>query len=242
MADTPVHGSENSEPAAALPWERLVTDGHVRAARFRWILPWLISIGIVLIISGFIVRSLPLFSYHYKDRDAFGKAAVTEIQKTAKDAFSQLVAPKIKSNDVLKRIPPAKELPKVAKFFLAELNRSGNLPSKGIQIARVDPKTFWSKAWPLTSLIATEADGIKVVGAIVLPNDTSLTETAGGYFYGQPEQSPTVVRWLGVFKKKENRWVMISIKAEGFVTVPGYEFAPIEDIPLSIKPVLPAKE
>jgi hypothetical protein len=231
-----------SEPKPVLAWESLVTDGHVRAARFRWILPWLIAIGIGLILSGFVVRSLPIFSYHHKDRDTLGRQAVIDIQKPAIDALSQLIAPKIKSDDSLKLIPPAKELPKVVKVFLDELNRSGNLPAEGIQIAHVDPKIFWSKEWPLTKLIATEADGVKVVGAVVLPNEAAAARSTDSFFYSQPEQSPTVVRWLGVFKKKDTRWVLISIKADGFVTVPGYEAAPIADIPLSIKPVLPVQE
>src|SRR5262245_46907197 len=109
------------EPAA---WERLVTDGHVRAARWRWIQPWLIALGVALILTGAYAQYGIRFPQAANDRRARLAAAVAEIRNPASRILGRMPGIPNVPADKLGSLLPYAQLEQTADAILTSLDQS----------------------------------------------------------------------------------------------------------------------
>ncbi len=212
------------EPSG-LPWESLVTDGHVRAARLRAVQPALITLAIFAVLLGFylalIVREKTAGGYVPAmqaggDPGAPVRAAVAGLPPLqVLPAEGRTLAP-------FKQIGEA-----VIPALLDELNRSGRLGTQAIHVASLSTEDFWRKPWPHDALVSTGEGDVRLVGAVA---------NQGSAYYVNG------TRWLGVFSKRHGEWRFLSAAMPGFSIAAGQPATPLENIPLTLKPVLPAEE
>jgi hypothetical protein len=216
-----------SQQTDALPWESLVTEGHVRAGRLRRAGPRIISTGVLLLILGFGLghKGLQLepSAVLPNTRGALLSADVEAIQAPAVHAFDNLPLPQVTRKEA-NALAPASQLPQVVSAILASLNKTGTLPEGQIKFSHLTAQAFWTQPWPHTVLAATGADDINVIGAVV---NTGTVD------------APYIGRWLGVFRKVGDTWQYASLAGAGFLVVPGYPSVQAGDIPVTLQPVLP---
>jgi hypothetical protein len=219
--------SKPAQPADALSWEALVTDGHVRAERLRRAGPRIIATGVLLLLVGFWLghtglRLVPA-AVLPDARNALLSADMEAVQAPATHAFDNLPLPQVMRKEA-NSLAPASQLPQVVAATLASLNKTGSLPDSQIKFSHLTPQAFWTQPWPHTVLAATGADDITLVGAIV---NTGTVD------------APYIARWLGVFRKVGSTWQYASLTGTGFLIVPGYPSVQAGDIPMTLQAVLP---
>jgi hypothetical protein len=214
-------GSETNE---GLAWEQLVTEGHVRAARLRWMQPWLVTIGAGFLVIGFYLAagvSVPVASVSATDELA---SEVSAAQKPVIAAINSL--PKLQFGDgAAPQLVAAGEVgAALIPLILEELKKTNRLPSDQIEIAITPVNEFWRKEWPHDKLIATGNDSVKLVGAVV---------NAGGETYITPR------RWLGIFRKASGKWQYATADGGEFIEIGNQPHVAPEAIPITLASVLP---
>jgi hypothetical protein len=210
------------EPPRLL-WEALVTDGHVRAARLRWIEPWLIGLGVLLILGGICMSALILPKPAPDDRGVRIAAELGKVQAGAIAAMNGL-APVPVPSDRLANPVSASQISRVSAAILDDLNGSGYLPTDKLNMNVVDADTFWHHQWFFSSLNVTSSGETTLVGAVV--NEGT-------------QDSPQLTHWLGVFRRRNGHWEAVSIAAPGFYIDPTLHSTTADRIPLTLKSVLP---
>jgi hypothetical protein len=213
-------GDEDGEPGR---WRELITEGHVRAARLRRLQPSFVTIGLGAMLIGFFLAA----NFQPKESLDRGEPTADTIVAAAKrpaiQAMANLPALTIQGDDI-KPLVASSEASQLAATILAGLASTGSLPHDPPPMKPMTPADFWSGDWPIDALPVTETRNLKLVGAIF------KTPVQGVY---QP------VRWIGVFEKRGGQWKFLSLKAPGFFVIAGQPTAKAEDIPVTLRPLLP---
>ncbi len=203
-----------------LPWEQLVTEGHVRAARLREAQPRLISIAIALIVLGAALQfTMPAPVAPSQDvlirqqTDALFAPAIRAVSNLPVGAISPDDRKDVEAHDDLTE--------HVTGLILDSLNRTGRLPDR-LRRVEVDPRAFWRQPWPYSKAVVTENDDLKLVGSMVKVGT---------------KPQPDLQRWLGIYRRRNGHWQYASLAADNFYsTGPS---ARVRDIALDLAPLLP---
>ncbi len=209
------------ESAPPLAWESLVTDGHVRAARLRWLQPWLYGLGLLALLAGMWMFGQIKPHAAVNNRDDRLYAQVAAAQRKALIAFNGLAQPTIREED-LPKVLTGERIKAGIEAIRVELNRSDALPGKDqLPIQLESPSEFWRKPWPIDRFVATGKGDVKIVGVI-----------------GRSDDSAERGRWMGVYRKRGGTWSLVSVVGEGFENFSDYPAVSITDIPITLKPLL----
>ncbi len=205
-------------------WEALVTDGHVRAARFRLIAIPLVILGLVCVVlaappGGLFFAPFPTPALDELSQNFRERAAEPVLQK-----FGQL-QPVSVTPEQIKTLAPASELADVTSLILKSLRSTDALP-KDIPIQDVPADAFWSFNWPATAIVHVSKGDIHAFGAIVTPP--------------ADQQSPyPAVRWLAIFKKQDGKWQNVAVTwGDTFFVPPGTVQVPPNQIPVTLRSLM----
>jgi hypothetical protein len=214
-----------TERAETFGWELLVTDGHVRAARVRRLRPRLIAASAVLLLAGWWLLEVADPPKAENDRASVLTEAVERNRLPATIAFGGLPAPRVGISR-LKELPLADTLPAMQGRILTELDRADRVPTD-LKIREVDPSVFWRVPWKAGEMVTTGNRGARLVGGLVNA--------------GNPD-FPIAARWLAAFREQDDRWTAVTIQGPDFVEPPGTPAVAIEEIPITLRPLLKTKE
>ena len=216
-------------PMRPMLWELLVTDGHVRAARLRYLAPFGILAGVLLFALGWFVLSTgPSSQQFYSNSDFIMRQRADEARQPVLNTFAQVPALSVSSDEVPHLVPES-ALPDVYKAV-----RDGMAAGKPpVDLSIVKAKSageFWSWAWPHDRLISLDQGDLRAFGAVVFSK-------------GQPGQSyPGPVRWLAIFRRFPSGWDDVAIQANGFTAPAGEKTAAPADLVLSLRKLMDLRE
>ena len=208
-----------------LPWEQLVTEGHVRAARLRRVQPVLIGIATALIIVG-VLLMLTIKPPQVENNRAKTLSTYVERQQwRVLEAFSGLPQPRLMPSEVANLVPGQAVLT-IHKESLAGLNRTGDFPPQTL-VQEVEPSAFWRAPWPKNKLIRIGKGDTYLLGGLI---------NAGAEDYPQPR------RIIVIYRRHGQDWSAVTVIAPDFAALPDTPRAPIESFPITLKPIIKLKE
>lgn len=213
-----------------LAWELLVTDGHVRAARVRWMQPWLVALALIFIFLSIYLALVVHPTAHDSGLSESGGAEDAGVRLRDRVAATERLLPSLGvAQEEGRTLPLLSDVgPHVVTPLLAELNRSGRLGNGDLPVATRSIDDFWRKPWPHdASLVGAGSGDVRLVGAVI--NRGNAAFVSGG-------------RWLGIFRKRHGEWQVASAEDAGFLPATGYPATALEAIPLTLRPVLPQVE
>ncbi|MCR2832397.1 hypothetical protein [Parerythrobacter lacustris] len=175
-------------------WELLVTEGHVRAARWRKALPVLLGAAIGTIVLGAVLaRSLPESQSSHRVYDA--KATFAAAQRNAVSAFLQNNAEAIANlpSQTEEALTPD-DLQMSLVAALENLNQNESLPAA---VTVENAENFWQANWPANTIHAVEDGRTILVGAYV-----NVAYQVPGY-----NAPPELRRSFWIFRRPEASWI-----------------------------------
>jgi hypothetical protein len=184
-------------------WELLVTHGHVRAARWRNAVPYVLSAGMAAVIFGVAVNSFvpeAVSSSRVMDaKNAFAAERRSAIATFLQDK-GQITTPPDNAEGAFTREAASRSV--IA--LMQSLNGTGRLPEN---VITESPEAFWEAAWQPGAIHAVRTDRTILVGYIV---DESLRE-------GANEQAPPFLqRSYGLFRRNaERQWAYYCLQIIG---------------------------
>jgi hypothetical protein len=208
----------------AMAWEELVTAGHVRAARFRHLQPWLFGLGLALIFLGYALMSLVHPPAAGSRAAETLSAEVERLTRPSQAAFVLMPQPVLKAGE-LPKLPSAEDVKRVHDLITTELDHNDKLPT--FRRVDVDATAFWRGAWPHDRYIVTERSKLKLVGVIF---------NAGAPDFPQP------YRWLSVYRKTDGAWQNVAIEGGDFVAMRGQTSASPRSIARTLAPLTKIQE
>lgn len=209
-----------------LQWELLVTDGHVRAARWRNAVLWMFAVAVLAIVAG-IAITLFLPKPTPSTRVAEAKAAYVASERAAVSRFLQehtnVTAPIANADRAFKREDAATSIKAIGEA----LNASGRVPET-VSVQR--SQDFWSSPWEAGKFHAIEDGRTIFVGAFV---DVGMRAARG-----QPQ--PVLQRTFGLFRKGANgKWTFHCLQMFGAAPCEGQGLDP-STIPETMRGIIPA--
>lgn len=174
-------------------WELLVTDGHVRAARWRAGAKFITGIGATLIILGFI----GIWLTPQNNPVSRIAQAKQELVNARQNALTKFMAGK----GAPPRPLPANAANATAMNnaesliagLLESLNRNNTLPP---EIKSIDPETFWTGNWTPGAVAAVTSGRTILIGFYVTPPRPA----------GQAQAPPPVLgRMFGLFRRAPDK-------------------------------------
>lgn len=198
-------------------WEQLVTEGHVRAARWRNAFPWLFAGAVAAVVCGIgMLLALPV--RQPSTRVAEAKAAYAAEQRTAVARFLQDKGAIAGAPAQIEAVPAPDAAEARIAEVLAALNAGGKLPA---HVVAQKPEAFWRGDWQADQLHA------------VTDGNTILT----GAFVAAP---PMVQRAYGLFRRNDAgawRYYCLAVQGAQYCGQPDVEPAAI---PATLRGLLPA--
>jgi hypothetical protein len=174
-------------------WEWLVTEGHVRAARWRNIALPMAVIGIAAILIGAFFSTL-LPSAALSTQVAESKAVHVNAQRAAIIAFLQQMEAQPETPENADALPTLADGSAHITEVLAALNETGRLP-RGIET--VNREAFWGDGWQAGTVYSLRQDRTILIGQLInLARPVPDAETP-------PE--PIVVRQIMLLRRGEDR-------------------------------------
>jgi hypothetical protein len=173
-------------------WELLVTQGHVRAARWRNAVPCVLSAGIAAVILGVAVSSfLPEAASSTRVMEA--KNAFAAERRLAIATFLQdkgrITTPPENAEASFTREAASNSI----QALMHSLNATGRLPEN---VITQRPDEFWAGAWQNSAIHAVRSDRTVLVGYFV---DQMARD-------GANEQArPMLQRAYGLFRRNAQR-------------------------------------
>lgn len=209
-------------------WELLVTQGHIRAARWRNAVPFLFWGALAAIILGVILAwslpdSLP------STRVSEAKSAYADAQRRAVSAFLQERGAAFSQPPQLAIPAPAPDAAQAtATAALDALGRTGRLPDT---VTRQTPEAFWRGDWQANSVHAVEDGRNILIGYYV---------DAASRFPGY-RSPPQVRRVFGLFRRDDaGAWQPYCLAVQGAQPCTQPAIYPAS-IPATMRGLLPAQ-
>lgn len=174
-------------------WEWLVTEGHVRAARWRNIALPLAIVGVAAILVGtFFSNVLPPAALSTQVADS--KAAHVNAQRAAIIAFMQQMEAPLQTPENVDALPALADGSARFAEVLAALNETGRLPR---DVETVNREAFWGDTWQAGTVYGLRQDRTILIGQLVnLARPVPDAETP-------PE--PIVVRQIVLLRRGDDR-------------------------------------
>ena len=191
-------------------WEQFVTDGHVRAARLRYIAIPLVIIGVILILLARPPAGLLFVTTDYSTDGArlFSGFPINFQDRAAVPVIARLKPPPLKLQpDVIKQLAPASELDDVGKMILDSLKANNSPLPKDLPIKDVSAEDFWAFNWSSTDIVHFQKDNFHVFGAMVTPPPPK-----SGYV--NMYAGVDAVRWVAIFRQDAGQWRFATIADE----------------------------
>lgn len=174
-------------------WEWLVTEGHVRAARWRNIALPMAVIGIAAILVGAFFSTL-LPSAALSTQVAESKAVHVNAQRAAIIAFLQQMEAPPQTPETADALPALADGSARFAEVLVALNETGRLPR---EIESVNREAFWGDGWQAGTVYGLRQDRTILIGQLInLARPVPDAEM-------QPE--PIVVRQIMLLRRGEDR-------------------------------------
>ena len=145
-------------------WGLLVTEGHVRAARWRYAVPWLLALATACVILGLLIAAiLPTAERSSSVADA--KAKHSASQHSAINAFMADAGAMGEEGLANADSAPSPEAATAnVAAALEALNSQGRLPDS---TTTQKPAAFWGEAWTPGTVYAVREDRTVLLGQIV---------------------------------------------------------------------------
>jgi hypothetical protein len=243
------HWSAATTASSFLPWEFLVTDGHVLGARLRRIAPWLIGTGIFLILAAVLLpttgQSSPwewtfaFSSSHIEEqRAAYMQPVIERLEKTPTQEFTYQ-----------QRIDlaPVEEIPAAIEAILQSLKSGGGLYSPKLYLKEIPSSTFWSWEWTPQEQSADapveaphpNSDG-KIPNYIYVAKGSEETYALGAFArreieYSNGGKDTKAVRWVAIVRKFPDGWKLVSLNWGDFYLATSGSSATLSEIPTSLR-------
>lgn len=204
-------------------WELLVTDGHVRAARWRNAAPGIFVGAVVAILAGVLLGTLAPERV-LSTRVSEAKEALADRQRTVVSSFMERAG---EIDDVPARAGMA-ATPEAAATHIAavvtSLNANGRLPA----VQEVErPEVFWRGAWEPGRLHAMRRDRTVILGQYV------------AVIPGNVRQPPVLARQYVVVRRgSDGGWRSYCLAVAGDAPCDGERLDPAS-IPATLRPFLP---
>lgn len=173
-------------------WEKIVTDGHVMAARIRSLTPRAGLIASLLMLLGAITVMYAYTMAPPKSDLAKRNGPALEYLNKAEEVVDAMQAQAFNEQDI-ESIPPYAEVDKVVETITKALDSDNEMPStlsKVLQVVTV--KDFFGGKWPLGKIVYVRKDNDIFIGAWISA-------------YNRPR------RWMSLFKKFDNKWEAVAI-------------------------------
>lgn len=215
-------------------WELLVTDGHVRAARWRSSAKFITGIGAALIILGFVgVWLTP--QNNPVSRIAQAKQDMVIARQNALTKFmAGKGAPPRPLPANAANATAINAAPGLIAGLLDSLNRTNALPPA---VRSVDRETFWGGNWTPGAVIAVASDRTILIGFYV--NRAFAAQRP----FGQAQAPPPVLgRVFGLFRRSADNkpgWTFYCLTVPQAVCVGGETVLPAV-LPATLRELTPA--
>lgn len=207
-------------------WQLLVTEGHVRAARWRNVVPFVFSAAVIAVALGVAVTAiLPKSQPSAKVADA--QNALVAEQRSAIVAFLQdkglvEIVPANAERSLTRETVPAS----IAALFQS-LNTTGRLPES---IVVQNAEEFWQGAWQPGAIYAVQEGRTVLIGYFV--------DSAMRYPGYRPQ--PMLRRAYGILRRgQERQWAFYCLQIAGAQPCDEQPVDP-SMIPATMRDVLPA--
>lgn len=213
-------------------WEKLITDGHVRAARFRLVAIPFFIIGLILLYFS-LPKAIEAFKSSPHLNSLRPKQADINIRlHRPVIAKLQAIPPLSITQAEFQNIAPAEELSTVTKLIVDRLNSSASLP-KDLPLRQLPPEDFWSAQWPVTEISYTSTENAYAFGAVVR---VTLPAAAG--------QRERIVarRWIAIFHRTDKTWSTATLRLPDFYTPSASEVVQPERIPVTLRSLMNIEE
>lgn len=184
-------------------WELLVTQGHVRAARWRNAVPYVLSAGMAAVIFGVAVNSFvpeAVSSSRVMDaKNAFAAERRSAIATFLQDK-GQITTPPDNAEGAFTREAANARV----AALVQSLNATGRLPEN---VITQRPEAFWEGDWTPGAIHAVRTDRTILIGYVL---DEALRE-------GADEQVPPVLRRAyGLIRRNaERQWAYFCLQIIG---------------------------
>jgi hypothetical protein len=188
-------------------WERLVTEGHVRAARWRAAVKFVVVLAVCLIVVGLAgIRIVP--AVQSASRIVQAKQELVTARQRALTAFiaDKGAPPTTLPVDAANAIRPD-QVGDAIEQLLGSLKMSNALPQ---EIKSLDPKIFWSGEWTPGAIAAVGGGSSILIGFYVNaaplrpPIGPRVGPQAGNAPVEQPR--PQLFRVFGLFHRSNESW------------------------------------
>lgn len=175
-------------------WELLVTQGHVRAARWRNAVPYVLSAGMAAVIFGVAVNSFvpeAVSSSRVMDaKNAFAAERRLAIATFLQDK-GQITTPPENAEGAFTREAASRSV----AALVQSLNATGRIPEN---VITQRPEAFWKGDWTPGAIQAVRADRTILIGYVV---DEAFREGA------DEQASPVLQRAYGLIRRNaERQW------------------------------------
>ncbi|MGB8362970.1 MAG: hypothetical protein ACLQUZ_05150 [Rhizomicrobium sp.] len=213
-----------------------MTEGHVRAARWRAVAPFIIGAGVALIVLGLIgIRLLPETTT--TSHVAQAKQELVAAQQNALAVFmaDKGAPPQVLPADAVNAIAPSTALTTIDSL-LAELNASGTLPP---ETKSMEPEVFWSGNWTPGTVAAVTGERTILIGFYV--NLTAAYQSFGRARGEMP--TPQLARVFGLFRRSPNSgntWAFYCLSVPGASPCGRGETIYPGSIPATLRELTPA--
>ena len=207
-----------------MPWELLVTDGHVRAARLRGIAtPFLIA-ATAFLAAGISWRLYgPQLLWSAVSADTALNDHITKSKQAALKSVAAISALNLSDAEVVK-LPSTEQLPGALTLIRDGL-RTTDQPPSNLPIAAIsNPADFWSGKWPSSKIAYLDKGDLRAFGVAAASKPEVFNQTKTHIF-----------RWLAVFRKDAGIWDDVAIQLDGFVVPNGEAATSPEYIPVSLE-------
>jgi len=223
-------------------WERLITEGHVRAARLRSARPFFIWPGVALValgVLGFLYLSAPSHT------DAFDPAQIvlSKAENYRRPVLQKIDAmrfPRRFNDEDVSKIATSEKLARAIQNILASLDEKDAFPNDGFQT--LQPSEFWDKPWP---------QDVPVTTAFVVNKGELMA--LGAYANAGDAENPELKPWIGLFKKQDDKmwglfnwmlpenkgkWMVVSLKDGSFYAHPDKPVVSAQDVAVSLRALM----
>lgn len=218
-------------------WRVLVSDGHVRAAKLRTVMPWWLAGAIIasaLGLVGLLAIAPPTSrevsterSQTYDQRRPMPEQATAQ----AVTRFFRALPPVELDAETRTRLAPAYEINRILPLITESLNQTGRLPEH-IDFTDVNREGFWREPWDVTSLRAYRRGNLYLIGAIV----SDEREIRAQRIARPP------VRWLGVFRRVDGQWHGYTLRFDNAYLPPSPAVAiDPASVPVTMERLLPRR-
>jgi Tfp pilus assembly protein PilE len=207
-------------------WELLVTEGHVRAARWRNAVPLVSAAAVIAVILG-IVMTAYLPKAEPSNRIAEAQTALVAQRRVAIAAFLQDKGIVQAQPTNVERALTRETAPASVATLLDALNTTGRMPES---VVTQNAEQFWQGAWQTGAIHAVQEGRTVLVGYFV-----DVATRYPGY-----RSEPMMQRAFGILRRGEDRqWTFYCLQIAGAQPCDAQSLDPTT-IPVTMRDFIPA--